>query len=84
MFWVVMFYWYFLLVKFWEFIEFVLVLTFKFVDADGLWVKVTSGSRKCFGCMLFDVVMLIYVGLNVVVVVFDNCYMVLYILFGFE
>ena len=84
MFWAVMPYWYFSLAKLWESTEFVLALTPKPADADGLWAKVTSGSRKRLGRMSPDAATLTYVGLNAAAAVFDNCYMALYTLLGPE
>jgi len=61
-----------------------LALTPKPADADGLWAKVTSGSRKRLGRMSPDAATLTYVGLNAAAAVFDNCYMALYTLLGPE
>ena len=84
MFWAVMPYWYFSLAKLWESTEFVLALTPKPADADGLWAKMTAGSRQRLGRMTPDAATLTYVGLNAAAAVFDNCYMALYTLLGPE
>ena len=84
MYWAVMPYWYFSLAKLWESTEFVLALTPKPEDADGVWAKVTEGSRKRLGKMTPDAATLTYVGLNAAAAVFDNCYMALYTLLGPE
>ena len=84
MFWAVMPYWYFSLAKLWESTEFVLALTPKPADADGLWAKVTAGSRRRLGRMTPDAATLTYVGLNAAAAVFDNCYMALYTMLGPE
>ena len=84
MYWAVMPYWYFSLAKLWESTEFVLALTPKPANADGLWAKVTEGSRKRLGKMTPDAATLTYVGLNAAAAVFDNCYMALYTLLGPE
>jgi len=84
MFWAVMPYWYFSLAKLWESTEFVLALTPKPADPDGVWAKVTSGSRARLGKMTPDAATLTYVGLNAAAAIFDNCYMALYTLLGPE
>ena len=84
MFWAVMPYWYFSLAKLWESTEFVLALTPKPTDADGLWATMTAGSRQRLGRMTPDAATLTYVGLNAAAAVFDNCYMALYTLLGPE